>query len=324
MKINFLPQFQMTAAVEACDVAQSVRNTGVECDTSFGLLAQIIAAPMLFRTPLTDVEAEFDAAISADPGGRVYPISGDAAPIASVTNSNESDVTETLPNGQVIFIRAGYINLDLYTIRGGICFYDKLSSFIGTGFGFFLVDVDGKIMAKKFVDSTTGAVTYGPIGATLQGVKPTFTTDTTVYKNNYTLSLNPSELRTAKILTGGANLLAVTGLIDVVIKKTAAASTTIIKVGANTECANSNMFNLYAAGLADVDAWVVYDNAAPTTPITPTSVTQDATNKGWNLNGTWIPGHTYKVYFTTPANMRTATVVEGFDGTIDYATILIP
>lgn len=117
----------MTALVQACDVAQSVDNTGIECDSSFGLLAMVLAAPTAFRfdeADAADIETAVDAAISADRGARIFPMFGNAAPLGSVVNNNEADVTETLPNGQVVYIRPGFINFDVFTLKGGLCYYE--------------------------------------------------------------------------------------------------------------------------------------------------------------------------------------------------------
>lgn len=313
----------MTALVQACDVAQSVDNTGIECDSSFGLLAMVLAAPTAFRfdeADAADIETAVDAAISADRGARIFPMFGNAAPLGSVVNNNEADVTETLPNGQVVYIRPGFINFDVFTLKGGLCYYEHLKSFIGAGYGAFLIDVDGKMLAKKYI-ATNGDISYGPLNVTLTARSPSFTTDTTVYKNNFTVAVNPSDLTGATILSGAANLLGVTGLIDVDLSQTAAASTTIIKVGAHTACAHTNMYGLYAAGLSDVDAWVVTDEAGAT--VTLSSVTQDATNSGWNLNGTFVSGDDYTVDLATPANLRTNTTVEGYEST-GSITVTIP
>jgi len=315
----------MSALIQACDVSASVKNTGLECNAAMGVTAMFLAAPMAFRFSLADIadieEAVADA-IAADRGARIYPIFGNAAPIGGITNNNEADVTETLPNGQVIPIRPGYINRDFFTIAGGLCYADHLRSFLGSGYGVFEIDQNGQFLAKKYT-ANDGTVSYGPLTATLTPRSPTFADYTQVYKNNFTVSYNPGEfLGSATILKGAINLLDVTGLLDVVLTLPAAASTTIIKVKAATECAGSDLYDLYDTELADVDAWIIL-NKATGVEVVPSSVTVDTVNHGWNLNGTFVSGETYTVALETPANLRANVNFDGYES-VAPIDVLIP
>lgn len=315
----------MSALIIACDVSRSVKNTGLECNAAMGVSAMFIAAPTTFRfsaADIADIETAVLDGIAADAGARLYPIFGNAAPIGGITNNNEADVNETLPNGQVIPIRPGYINRNFFTIAGGLCYAEALRSFLGSGYGVFEIDINGQFLAKQYT-SSSGVISYGPMSATLTPVSPTFADYTQVYKNNFQISYNPTEfLGAATILKGAINLLDMTGLLDVDITKTATASTTIIKAGAITHCAHTNLYDLYDTELADVDAWVI-TNVATGATVTPSAVTVDATNKGWNLTGTYVSGQSYYVSLASPANLRANVDIDGYESPTPLA-IAIP
>lgn len=325
MKLNFLPQLQMTALVQACDVNASIKNTGLECNAAMGVTAMFLAAPLAHRFSLADIadiESAVADAIAADKGARLYPIFGNKAVIGGITNNNEADVTETLPNGQVIPIRPGYINRTFFTTQGGLCYASDLRSFLGSGYGVYEIDQNGQFLAKKYV-SNAGVVSYGPLSATLTPLSPIFADYSQVYKNQFQVSYNPLEfLGSATILKGAINLLDYTGLLDVDVTNYGTPSTTVIKVKAITHCAGSNLYDTYSTELADVDAWVVTDKATGT-PVVLTSVTVDATNKGWNLNGTFTTATDYLVDLATPANLRANVDIDGYES-LTSITVSIP
>lgn len=70
--------------------------------------------------------------------------------------------------------------------------------------------------------------------------------------------------------------------VDVKLLEKAAQSTNVFTIGGIVECAGTDIYDSYSSGLANVARWVVkrLDTGAS---ITITSVTADATNKGWDI-----------------------------------------
>ena len=93
---------------------------------------------------LGSVTAFLLAKFHAAPASRWFPFFGNAAPINGISESDESDVTETLDDGSVVFIRYGKANRTFSTINGGYCLAKTLMQF-PQGYSFLEVYFDGKI-----------------------------------------------------------------------------------------------------------------------------------------------------------------------------------
>lgn len=311
----------MSALISACNTQQTVRNTGSECNTSMGVTAMLYMVPSTLRLSVADIstiETTMQRLIQGDVGNRAYPFGGTTQPISNITDNNEADVFETLPNGQQIFIRPGYLNRQFSTINGGQCLYNALRSFNASGFSIIEVDVNGNVRLKVYTNTTTSVVTYGGINATISAPSPTFANFTVTYKNNFAISISPAELAQTSIFSGGINLLSQTGLLDVTVRDGGTDTSAVLHALAFTSCANANLYNNYSTQLASPTAWVVKDTGTAGAPITPTvvtltGVTINAGLKGWNLAGTFTTGHIYQVNLNTPFNLDTLSV-DGFEG----------
>ena len=246
----------MSALVKACNVAASIKNTGIECSAAMGATAMIIAVPAGLKWTTGDL-ADFVGYISeqshAAASARVYPLFGNNAPIRIIGNNDEDDVTETYDDGFINFVRSGFANRTFTTDKGGLCYAKALRSFLNAGYSFIEVDKSGQVIMKLNEDGT-----YSGFAANLGGKTPTGADFKSTYKNRFQLSYDPTTyINQGEIFTGAEGLLDLMGLIDFEISSAAAATTTKLKIAVTSDCAETDLVVLLGADLAQITNFVV-------------------------------------------------------------------
>lgn len=304
---------------KACQVGSSVKNTGKECDISMGPTAMIICVPPALKfteNDLSDPVAFITGLIHAAASQRVYPLFGSKAPIRSINNGAESDVTVTMDDGTTIFVRYGVYNRVYETTSGGLCYAQALTSFNQEGYSFLEVDKTGRLLARKNADGTFS----GLLSSFMYAPSPILGDFRSVYRNRFQLSFDPTEMvNNGYIFEGGQALLSLTGLIDTILKKGAAATTTQLFVKVLTECAETNLASLFPNELPLVANFKVTNKVTgAVVPITAATIVGDDVR----LTGTFVAGQTYRVTGTAPS-VWLANGIEGYDGQTNYVDITV-
>lgn len=260
-------------------------NTGVgACFNNIRFIKALIFVPN-GKTYSTASIAAFKALIEADiisdiPSQRAYPVQGLVKP----TDNSTKPVFETFPDGSIANVNNGFYDWSFQFIKGGLCLSIALQKANGANRAFFVIDDQGRLYG---VDAGAGLI---------RGVDPNLTytppftlntgTNVTVYETR--VNFTPDQLNTGvKILDfgaeGGLNYLSgLNGLQDVNITQGAARALGVLKVGAYTACGTVDLHTLYAAELADTDAWRAR-NKATKNPIPITAVADNPTNLGWTV-----------------------------------------
>lgn len=310
------------ALIKACLVGNSVKNTGLECSIAMGPTAMMIAVPastVIEEDDLDDIVAWAQPLMHADKQSRIYPFFGSVAPINTINNNSEADVTQTFDDGTIVFVRSGVYNRSFETIAGGLCYAEALMALTGSGYRIIEVDQQGKILLHKNggTPKTWGAL----ITSFMQGQAPVLATLKEVYRNRFSLSYTPQELvGSGEIFTGGSGLLALMGLIDAeVTGESPQASATILEIGVSTHCAESDLVDLIGADLAEPTNFLV-TNAATGDPV----VISGAAIVGGKiqLTGTFVTATTYNVIGASPAVWYDNDVL-GYDASEDGVDILV-
>lgn len=300
----------MSAIIKACLVANTVKNTGKECDISMGPTAMLIAVPQNLSfddddllVPLTWLKT----LMHAGAGVRVFPFFGQKAPIRMITNNQENDVTVTLDDGSTRFLRYGFYNRIFATTSGGLCYAQALASLNQSGYNIIEIDKQGQMLVHDNGDGTyTGLQTdfmYSP-APQLADLK------STVYMNRFQMSYDPDEMvQNGLILEGALPLLALMGLIDCEITRAAAPTTTKLKIGVQTECAETDLVALLGAPIAQVTNFIV-TNTATGAVVTPSAA---AIVGGLiELTGVFVSGQIYTVSGNLASVLYTNGVI-GYD-----------
>lgn len=307
------------AIIKACNTIASVKNTGKECDTAMLATAMIIAI---------DPSVEFDEDDLSDPVNwmiglihdrKAFPIFGQKAPIRSITNADSGDVTITMDDGTLIFVRYGVYNRTFATTNGGLCYAQSLQSFNSSGYSFLEIDKTGQMLARK---SATKGKYAGMITDSMFAPSPILANlRDAVYQNRFQLSFSPEEMvKNGVIFKNASALLSLMGLIDAEITEAAAGSTTKLIISVKTECAGTDLVSLFDPELADVDNFIVIDKETKAT----VSITSAAIVDGKiELTGAFVTGKTYIVKGSAPAVWK-GNLVQGYDASNASVEITIP
>lgn len=208
--------------INPCNLSLNPKNTGVDCDSALLATALLIFLPQSARWTDADVLAApyngnftafVEAKIHAVPSQRWFPIFGNSAPINVITEANEADVTETLDDGSVIFIRYGKANRTFATTKGGYCLAQKLMQF-PQGYSFIEFDQDGK--GARYQPNP--GVYAGFPTIMLKGLSPDMAGMKTSFKNKLMITFDKvAYFVSGKLLAPDSteNILAVNGLLDV-------------------------------------------------------------------------------------------------------------
>jgi len=307
----------MSALVKACNVSQSVKNTGFECSSALGATAMIIAVPKTLKWTTSDMDdfpAYIQTQIHAAAASRAYPMFGDYAPIRIITVNDADDVTQTFDDGFEVFIRSGFANRILETNEGGLCYAKALRSFINAGYAFIEIDKEGQSIFKKNSDGT-----FSGFPAYLGGATPKPASFTEKYMNRLRLSYDPTALlNSGEIYSGLEAILGYMGLIDVVLSSGGSPTTTVLKVKVTTECAESDLTAIVGSPLAVAGNFTITKTSDSST-VTPSAVAIE--NDYVKFTGTFSSGSVYRVALNAPSVLKT-NGVSGYemqdDGYVDF------
>lgn len=310
----------MSAIVKACMVANTIQNTGVDCEVSMGPSAGFLIVPKTFTfddTDLLDPVAFFNAAVHASAANRIYPIFGNAAPIRTITNNKESDVIATLDDGSQVFVRYGFFNRTFNTTDGGLCYAKALQSLNKSGYSIIEIDNAGNVMCRLNTDGTYSGLKcsfmYSP--------SPDLPDFKNPAKTNFMLSYSPIEyVKNGVILSDPElQLIDLVGLIDSTITSAAAATTTLLKIAVTADCSGTDLVDLLGADLADSTNFVV---TRVSTGVVQTITSASIVSGHIELVGTFTSGVAYKVAGAAPSVLLT-NGIDGYDINTSV-TITIP
>lgn len=308
------------AIVKACNITNSPKNTGKQCDTAMVATAMLIAIQRGIEFDDTDLEdpvAWLDQLIHEH---KAFPLFGLAAPIRTIQNESEGDQIVTLDDGLRVFLRYGLYNRTFETTSGGLCYASALQSFLNSGYDIIEIDQLGQMLARKNSNGT-----YSGIFADFLFAPSPILADfkTTPYKNRFSYSFSPVELVNNGIIFKDAQaLLSSLGLLDTVFSQAAAATTTALKVSLETECAGEDLVAKLGTALNQTALYKV-TNVATGATVVISGVT--IVSGALNLAGTFSSAATYRVTGTSPAAWKGAgTSVVGYDGETSYVDITIP
>lgn len=308
----------MSAIVKACNKSVFVRNTGKECDTAMTALAMVIAIHRSVKWTQDDLNDPIPWMNLLIHQRKAFPLFGATAPIRGIQNNNEADVTVTLDDGLVVFLRYGLFNKVLETTSGGLCYAKALQSFLNSGYYLIELDQIGQMQFRKNNDGTySGLITdqmYAPTP-----IQADFRTGP--YKNRFSYTYSPVELvNNGQIFAGADALLSMTGLIDVVFEESAAASTTKLTVTVKTECAGADLLDLFPTQIVDVDNFVI-TNKATGVAVVPSAIA--IVGENLEITGTFVSAATYILTGNTP-EVWFGNSIEGYDGSVEQIEIVIP
>lgn len=296
---------------KACKLSNFIKNSGKECDKAMGPTAMLLAVPGSLKFTEADLNDPtwLVNAIHDIPSLRVYPFFGNKAPIREINQSPENDVIVTLDDGSQVFLRYGFYNTTFATTSGGLCYAKFLRSLNESGYSIIQFDKQGQLLVHDNGDgSYSGLATdfmYSP-APVLADLK------TTPFKNKFMITYSPDEFVNNGVVLGGAvSWLSEMGLIDVEIVKAAAATTTKLKINVLTECAETNLLDIYPTELPVVGNFVVKDKADGSVVI-PTAA--GVVSGHIELTGTYVTGHTYTVSGSA-ASVWFSNGIEGYEAT---------
>ena len=303
--------------IKACMVANTIQNTGKECDKAMGPAAMLIAVPKRFTFTLTDLADPtmwLNTLIHASKATRVYPLFGQSAPIREISNDKENDVIVTLDDGSSILIRYGFFNRMFSTTNGGLCYAKALQSLNSSGYSIIEIDKEGQMLCKD-----NGNDTYsGLVVDFMYAPSPTLSDLKNPYKNHFKMSYDSREyVQHGIILAGASNLLALEGLIDAKIVNLAS-TTTYLAIDVVTDCGNADLVALLGAPWLLPANFIVKD-------VTGASVTITAvTNVGGHLHlaGAFTSAAVYTVTGAAPSVLL-ANSIDGYE-IINTVSITIP
>ena len=298
----------MGAIVKACNAADTVRNTGKQCDTSMVATAMLIAIHRSVKFDDQDLEDPVAWLEGLIHERKAFPLFGQQAPIRTITNNSEADVLVTLDDGTQIFLRYGVYNRIFETTSGGLCYAQALQGLNRSGYSIIEIDQQGQMLARKNNDGTYSGLLidfmYAP-----SPVLADFSN--TPYKNRFQISYTPIELvNNGIIFSGATQLLSMTGLIDVEVSAAAGSSVSSLNITLKTTCAEQDIASLFETELAD-DALYVVVNRATGAPVATTGAT--VSNGVVSLAGTFVAGVEYNVSLVDPVELYNVGV-EGYDG----------
>lgn len=312
----------MSAIIKACNVSNTPKNTGKECDTAMLAAAMYIALQPGTTFTDTDLLDPLTWMIGLIQQRKAFPLFGSSAPIQGINNNKESDVIVTLDDGTQVFLRYGAYNPMYETTKGGLCYAAALQSFLNSGYDLLQLDISGQMLASK----TSTAATYRGMHSSFMYAPSPDMADlkTTPYKNKFMISFRPEELvNNGIIFTGAKPLLDLVGLIDTDLTSTTTTQTTTnIFFGVKTECARLDLVAKYPSAIITLTNFIIKNKAtgAVVTPSAGLVVGGEV-----KLTGTYVSGQTYTVIGSAPSIWAT-NLIPGYDASTAGSSvdILIP
>ncbi len=276
-----------------------VKNTGIcECFFTPELLTGAILVPkgkVFTEDELKDavIQATLETAVMAEQSLRIYPFQ----PFEAITDSSEAPTKQTFGYGTVKTVREGKYVWAFQFLNGGLNLSNALRTFnhlIGKYAVIFLESQNTFIgTSKKDVNNE-----WGIAGVPLSDLytapwKPSDGSNVTVYMIEFTMDPIYLNQRIAfKRVSFDSYLLAeLAGLEDVKLSELedVVEGSTEATIGAETDCGSTNFFDLFAAEIAQVTAWVVKKSDG--TIVTVSGVVQNTVLKGWDIT---ISGETFE------------------------------
>jgi hypothetical protein len=285
----------MDAIQRACLVADTIKNTGVDCNKAFGPDAMLFAVPPDFTfdaADLADPLTWMKGLIHNPPATRVFPLFGNKAPISVLDPQEEQDVTVVLDDGSTHFLRYGFSNINYATANGGLCYLKALASLTASGYDVIRMDKSGQLLAAITEDGTgyRALVNNFMMGKAPQNAD----LKSKIYLNRFMISYDPQDMiDNGVLLAGGRAFLSLTGLKDAeVTADDADSTTTYLEVGVINQCTTEDLIARFGA------AWHFANNFVVTNKATGVAVTiSGVTTSGGKLRlaGTFTVGQTYVV-----------------------------
>lgn len=297
------------ALIKACNSALTIKNSGSECNDSMGPSAMLIAIPPGDTWTLEDEEDFYTYAntmIHAALGTRWYPLFGPGIPIRKITLSKEADVAPVQDDGTPIFVRYGMITRVFGTTEGGLCYAQVLQSLNKAGYSFIEIDKSYQLLRRANEDGSCGGLKttfmYSPSPDIADLKTPGYT--------YFQLTFDPVEyVSNGEILAGDASLLDLVGLLDAEVTDATGSSTTKLKIGVSTLCADTDLVAELGTALAAVGNFVV---TLKSTGVVQTISAAAILGGHIELTGTFISGDIYTVAGAA-ASVLFAADIEGVD-----------
>ena len=298
------------ALINPCSVDATPSNTGAECSAAMKATAMIIMVPKSAKwtnTELADFTGYVNTQIHAAPATRFFPVFGNAAPVRTIKDNPEADVTETMDDGSMKFIRYGMYNRTFVTTEGGIGLAKALMA-MRDNYAFVEVDITGQVAMMENADGTYSGfpvnLAYAPV--------PELANLKTSYKNQFMLSFSPANyIKKGKIFASDTteDILSLRGLYDTqVTKGSTTQTTTNIFVDIATIIGGTDLVALYGTELAALFASFVIKKVSDGSSVTATAGL--VVSGELRLTGTYVSGSTYTVALPTAAQLK-AGGIEG-------------
>lgn len=268
-----------------------VKNTGIcECYFDPKLITGAIFVPknkVFTSAELLDatIAATFAAAVSAAKSSRIFPFQ----PFEAVVDNTEEPTRQTFGYGTVKTVREGKYNWAFQFLNGGLNLSNALRTFNGLigKYAVIFLESQNTVIGTSKKDA---AGDWGLAGIPMSDIytRPWRPSDGTNVANYTTeFSFDPvyiNEKIAFKKVSFDSYLLAeLAGLEDIKLSFAEGGEPTEggteATVIAETDCGSTDVFDLYAAELAQAAAWGVTDSAGAAKTIA--SVVQDADLKGW-------------------------------------------
>lgn len=244
------------ALINPCSFSNTGSNTGYECGKALSELAGVILVPPTASWSLSDMDdfaGYIETKTHAAKASRWFPIFAD---LKNIEISNESDTEESFPDGTKDLVRLGGYNLMLHFKEGGECLAQALLSFNKLNYRFILVDKDSQFKVRANADGTYSGLKASDI----HGAAPQMKTFGQSFMNKLSINISVEEfIENAEIFQNDSDLTELTGLIDATMYSAAAASSTKIKLGVKTSCAETDLVALLGSAWGDTDLFTLYN-----------------------------------------------------------------
>lgn len=277
------------ASKKACNIAgTATKNTGSRCGAMLTQPWMVLFGSTSLEIPANVIEEDtgtlfidwINTHIHAVGAQKVFPFGGNKQPFDDTpVNTTNPTIHTSAITGAIKQMLAGYVNLTLTTLEGGLCLAKSLLTIGKSSLGVILFDKSGGYLPKKNSNGTYGFFnsTNSPGALTLQ-IKDV------PYTNSVNISLNPEtivQLGEYYVDDTGA-VIDVFGLTDVEVDSRAAATATTETVGGTFECGGGDIYDQYGSALAVAGAWKITKVSDGTT-VAITGVTTSPTLKAYVL-----------------------------------------
>lgn len=308
-------------------VKKGTGNTGTgSCVVDLDRIVAAITIPAGTEIPVDTTLAAVKTALEAgrianDPSMRYYPIPN---LVPQADNSGDLSV-QTYPDGTVVITGEGNYDWTFDLLEGKNCLASRLRKHNGSNEDVLLVTKNMLLLGQN---GTTDATMKGFDPSILFALAPVLSPgNDAVTAYRWRLSFDKSQLAdNLAFVDFGTDpyLRTVRGLQDVALNKISRV-TTVIKVGAKTNCGTVDLYPLYKTALAVVGAWLV--KTATGAVQTLASVAADDNVSGWALtlditDPDYVAGAPVDVSWVGPTDLAAlATPVKGYESNVITVTV---